>query len=409
MAVAMARSWKLGVPRQDGGALAGLRAGFAAELERQGYSGRTAGQYLTRFDQLSCWMQAQGLGAADCSPLVVRQFHAACRAAGCRHHVSIRGAKPMLAYLRAAGVCDAQEAPLVDPVDALLEQFAGWLARERQLAPRSVAAYVVRARPLVERLAIEDGIAMELLTAALIRRFVVDVCPRQAQATAKLTVVAIRQLLAYLFASGALERPLAGAVPSVARARPSGLPKRLDQEQVAQMLDACDRHTPVGRRDFAIVTLLARLGIRSGEAASLRLDDIDWRAGEITVCGKGRCQQLPLRDGVGEALAEYLRHGRRADARSRAMFLTTTPPARGMSPGAVREAVGRVSSRAGLGRVNAHRLRHTLAIEMLAAGADLPSIGQVLGHRTLETTAVYAKCDRGTLRLIARPWPGAVA
>lgn len=387
-----------------------MRAGFAAELERQGYSGVTAAQYLTRFDQLSCWMQAQGLGAADCSPLVVRQFHASCRAAGCRHHVSIRGAKPMLAYLRAAGVFDAEEAPPpADPVDALLERFAGWLARERQLAPRSVAAYVVRVRPLVERLAIEDGIAMELLNAAVIRRFVVDVCPRQAQATAKLTVVAIRQLLAFLFAAGALERPLAGAVPSVARARLSGLPKRLDQEQVAHMLDACDRHTPVGRRDFAIVTLLARLGIRSGEAASLRLDDIDWRAGEITVCGKGRYQQLPLCNGVGEALAEYLRHGRRADVRSRAVFLTTTPPARGMSPGAVREAVGRVSSRAGLGRLNAHRLRHTLAVEMLAAGADLPSIGQVLGHRMLETTAVYAKCDRETLRVIARQWPGAVA
>jgi hypothetical protein len=136
MAVGMARSWKLGVARHGGGALAGLRAGFAAELEQQGYSRRTSAQYLTRFDQLSCWMQAQGLGPANCSPLVVRQFHEACRAAGCRHHVSIRGAKPMLAYLRVVGVFDAEEAPLADPVDELLERFAGWLARERQLAPR---------------------------------------------------------------------------------------------------------------------------------------------------------------------------------------------------------------------------------------------------------------------------------
>lgn len=354
-------------------------------------------------------MAAQGLGAADCSPVVVREFHAACRAAGCRHNVSIRGVKPMLAYLRSVGVCGAEEVPSADPVDALLARFAGWLVRERQLAPRSVAAYVVRARPLVELLAIEDRIAVERLDAAVVRRFVVEVCPRQAPATAKLTVVAVRQLLAFLFVAGELERPLVGAVPSVARARQSGLPKRLDQGQVARMLDACDRDTPVGWRDFAIVTVLARLGVRCGELAGLRLDDIDWRAGQITVRGKGRCQQLPLPDAVGEALAGYLRYGRRADAESRAVLLTTTPPARGMSPGAVREAVGRVSARAGLGRINAHRFRHTLAVEMLAAGADLPAIGQVLGHRMLETTAIYASCDRETLRAIARRWPGAVA
>jgi integrase/recombinase XerD len=174
------------------------------------------------------------------------------------------------------------------------------------------------------------------------------------------------------------------------------------------MLDACDRGTPGGRRDFAIVTVLARLGIRAGEAAGLRLDDIDWRAGELTVRGKSGAQRLPLPDVVGEALVAYLCDGRPVDAQTRAVFVTVLPPARAMGRSAIRETVARASRRAGLGRINAHRLRHTLASELLAAGVDLPAIGQVLGHRMLESTAIYAKCDRNTLRRIARPWPGAM-
>ena len=152
--------------------------------------------------------------------------------------------------------------------------------------------------------------------------------------------------------------------------------------------------------------LLARLGIRAGEAAGLLLDDIDWRSGEITVRGKGRGHRLPLPDEVGDAIAAYLRDGRPATVDTRAVFVTVLPPARALGRGAVCRAVVRVARCAGLGHVNAHRLRHTLASEMLAGGADLPAIGQVLGHRMLEATAIYAKCDRETLRQIARPWPG---
>lgn len=350
-------------------------------------------------------MEAQELQTSELSPAVIERFFAARRAAGYRDYVSLRGITPLLGYLRAAGLCPAAPAPS-GPADELLDRFGGWLGRERHLAPSSVATYVSHARALVERLLVPDRVELERLDAAAVRRFVLDVCPRQRRASAKLTVVAVRQLLRFLYVEGELDRPLAEAVPSVAGARLSGLPKRLAPGEVTRLMDSCDRDTPAGRRDLAMLTLMARLGVRVGEVAGLSLDDIDWRVGEITVRGKSRSQRLPLPDAVGDAIAGYLHDGRPANAESRTVFLTAMAPYRAIGRSAVCASVVRASQRAGLGRVNAHRLRHTLASEMLATGADLPAIGQVLGHRMLDTTAVYAKCDRDTLRQIARAWPG---
>lgn len=397
------------IPRStSGGPLNGLKAGFAAELERQGYSPATADPYLRRFGNLNGWMARHGLGVGDLSPAVVEQFCAACRAAGYHHYTSIRGVKPLLAFLRSTGLC-GEEAVSPSSVDVLLARFVSWLERERHLASSSVETYVWHVRPLIERLTSDDRVEIERLDVAFVRRFVVEVCPRQGRASAKLTVVALRQLLRFLYLDGALEEPLAAAVPSVRGGRLSGLPKRISRDELQRILDVCDRRAAAGRRDYAIVVLFARLGVRSAEAAGLRLDDIDWRAGEITVRGKGRELRLPLPGEVGEAIAAYLSDGRPRVPECRAVFMTSQPPARAMGVSAIREAVVRITRRAGLGRVSAHRLRHTLASEMLAGGADLPAIGQVLGHRMLETTAIYAKCDRETLRQLARSWPGAAA
>lgn len=397
------------IPRSTSrGPLDGLKGGFAAELERQGYSPATADPYLRRFGNLNGWMARQGLGVEDLSPAVVQQFCAACRTAGYHHYTSIRGVKPLLAFLRSTGM-SSEEPVSPSAANVLLSRFALWLERERHLASLSIETYVSHARPMIERLTFDDRVELEQLDVAFVRKFVVEVCPRQGRASAKLTVVALRQLLRFLYLDGAVEEPLAAAVPSVRGGRLSGLPKRISRDELQRILDACDRRTAGGRRDYAIVVLFARLGVRSAEAAGLRLDDIDWRAGEITVRGKGRELRLPLPVEVGEAVAAYLSDGRPRVPECRAVFMTSQPPARAMGVSAIRETVVRATQRAGLGRVSAHRLRHTLASEMLAGGADLQAIGQVLGHRMLEATAIYAKCDRETLRQLARRWPGAAA
>jgi len=210
--------------------------------------------------------------------------------------------------------------------------------------------------------------------------------------------------LRYLHLAGLIEAPLVWAVPSVAELRDRTLPRGLAPGAVKKLLASCDRRRLVGRRDYAILLLLSRLGLRAAEVAGLKLDDVDWRGGLLLVRGKGgRHDQLPLPVDVGEALVSYLRRCPRCE--SRALFLRTAAPREGLSRSAIGWVVRAACDRAGLPRVGAHRLRHTAATEMLRQGASLAEIGQVLRHREQKTTAIYAKVDRKALRPLARPWP----
>ncbi len=222
-------------------------------------------------------------------------------------------------------------------------------------------------------------------------------------------VTRLRALLRFLHVEGEIEYSLADGVPSVAGWRLASLVKALDARSVARLLGSCDRRTRVGRRDFAIITLLSRLGLRAGEVAALQLRDVDWRAGEITVRGKGsRQERLPLPADVGETLAGWLARGR---PRRESVFVFTRvrAPYDGLSAGAVSQIVRRACRRAGLPMVGAHRLRHTAATEMLRAGGTLTEVGQVLRHRGRDVTSIYAKVDRLALAAVVMPWPGAVA
>jgi integrase len=211
-------------------------------------------------------------------------------------------------------------------------------------------------------------------------------------------------LLAYL--RGLIAGPLAEAVPSTASWRLSGLPRALEPEQLDAVLSSCDRASPGGRRDYAVLVMLARLGLRAGEVAALKLEDVDWRAGELVVIGKGRrAERLPLPADVGEAIVAYLQDGRPATAQDRSLFVRVRAPHHGLTSGGITQIVFASAGRAGLGPIHAHRLRHTAATAMLRAGATLEEIGQVLRHRQALTTAIYAKVDRNALRVLARPWP----
>jgi site-specific recombinase XerD len=248
------------------------------------------------------------------------------------------------------------------------------------------------------------------LVASDVLAFVLAAAERRPRRSAKLMVTALRSLLGFLHVEGLIARPLAQVVPSVAAWRLSGLPRGLEHEQVRGLLASCSRESTVGRRDLAILLLLVRLGMRRGEVASLQLEDVDWHLGEILVRGKGnRLERLPLPVDVGEALADYLRHGRPSDAEGRTIFVRVKAPHRGMTPHAITQVVVSAGRRAGLGAVSAHRLRHTAASELLRQGAPLVEIGQLLRHRAELTTAIYAEVDRERLRELARPWPGGVA
>jgi integrase/recombinase XerD len=208
----------------------------------------------------------------------------------------------------------------------------------------------------------------------------------------------LRSLLGWLHLTGQVPVSLVTAVPSVAGWRLSGLPKALEPEQLRRLPASCDRRTPTGRRDYAIMLSLSRLGLRAGEVARLGLADIDWRRGEIGIVGKGsRAERLPLPADVGAAIAAYLRHGRRATAEGQSVFVRVRAPHRALTSRGVTMVVFDAAQRAGLGKMHAHRLRHTAATAMPHAGAPLGEVGQVLRHRSPLTTAIYAKAYRDAL------------
>jgi len=343
--------------------------------------------------------------------LEVDRFLTSRRAAGHTRYASARAIRPPLEYLRGLGV--VPEPPLIEPdgpIDRLLAQYRRYLLVERSLAPTTADGYLAAIRPFLAGRVTPDGLALEGLTVADVTTFLVIRCPSQPHGSAKLTVTSLRSLLGFLHLEGVVPRSLAGSVPRTAAWRLAPLPRGLTRAEVERLLAACDRSRPTGRRDFAVITLLLRLGLRAGEVAGLTLDAIDWRAGELVVSGKGnRSERLPLPADVGEALVAYLRAGRPATALDRALFIRVKAPHRGLSPGGLTQIVGDVARRAGLGLVHAHRLRHTAATEMLRAGGSLAEIGQVLRHRRALTTAIYAKVDEQALRALARPWPGGAA
>lgn len=390
------------------GPLERFAAGFAAVLVEQGYAAQPAAQQLRLMAHVSRWLAAGGKQAAALNAVTVEAFVMSRRAAGYSNHLTAGALRPLLVYLRGLGVLAEEDVPGPSgPVELVLESYRRYLLVERGLSVITARVYVDAVRSFLVSRVLPGGRQIDLqgLRAGDVTAFVVGRCPAQSRAAAKQTTTALRSLLVYLHLAGEIDRPLAGAVPSVAGWRLAGLPKGLEPGQVQALLASCDRGTVSGRRDFAILTMLARLGMRAGEIAALSLDDVNWRAGEITIRGKGdRRERLPLPADVGQAIAGYL-HDRRSVAGGRAVFVRVQAPRDSMTSTAVGSVVAAAARRAGLGTVGAHRLRHTVATEMLRAGASLPEIGQVLRHRHMSTTAIYAKNDREALREIARPWP----
>jgi integrase/recombinase XerD len=394
------------------GPLEPFAAGFVAELQRQGYTPGSACQQMYLFAHLSRWLAGERLDAHALEAATIERFAATRRAAGYVPYTSAKALRPLLVHLRGLGAAPAAlvQVQVQRPqgsVAELLERYRRYLTVERGLGAPTARGYVSAVRPfLVGRLR-PAGLELEGLDAAQIMSFVRERAAEGSRDRVKMTVTALRSLLAFLHVEGLIGEPLDRAVPSVAGYRLQGLPKRLTAVELDALLLSCDRDAAAGRRDFAILTLLARLGLRRGEVANLCLDDVDWRTGELVVRGKPRrSERLPLPDDVGQAIVAYLRGGRPHSAMGRALFVSLRAPHRALGPVGVSELVVVAARRAGLRHIHAHQLRHTAASEMLRAGASLAEVGQVLRHRGAASTAIYAKVDREALRALVRPWPG---
>jgi site-specific recombinase XerD len=319
-------------------------------------------------------------------------------------HLTQRALRVLVEHLDNLGALPAPQAAVEPtPVEAFLERYRSCLLRERGLGEATVARYFYVAGQFLRFCSGGEGLKLAAVSASAATKFLTAQCAAHSSGWAKAVAVALRCMLRFLHVEGLISAPLAQAVPTPAGWAGASLPKALKPTDLAAVLVSCDRGSGVGRRDYAVLVLLARLGLRAGEVASLRMGDVDWADGEVRVRGKGpRVDVLPLPADVGRAVADYVTQGR-PRARGGALFRRAVAPHEGLNPTSVTGIVYRACERAGLPRVGAHRLRHTAATEMLRGGASLAEIAQVLRQHTPAATALYAKVDRQALGTLAQP------
>jgi integrase/recombinase XerD len=392
------------------GQLAPFAKSFRTTLTAQGYTRWIVAQHTHLMAHLSTWLLEQRMSADQLTDEAIGAFVAVRRAGDYELHVSLRGMAPLLQYLRGLGVVPQPAVAVpAGPAEELLASYRAYLTKERGLAPLSVERYMRIARAFVSGLPAPMTLGeLEGISAAHIAEFLLAEAERLGRWGTKASVTALRSLLRYLHLTGHIPWPMTGAVPTAAGWGLAALPRAVPAGLVTRLLEACDPSTSLGTRDYAIVLSLWRLGLRNGEVAFLSLDDVDWDAGEITVHGKGsRSDKLPLPADVGQALADYLVHARPRWGSERRLFLIHRAPYSGLSRSAVVSVVAAACDRAGLERISPHQLRHSAASDILAAGAGLAEVGQLLRHQAQSTTAIYAKLDHRALGELVRPWPGA--
>lgn len=380
--------------------------GFRSWLLGKGYTPLTTVPQLQLMAHVSRWLEREGLTAASLTRQEADRFLAARRGAGRPRHPA--GLRPLLDYLGGLGVISPElPAPPQGAASVLIAEFAEYLRCERGLAPMTVGAYSSRAARFLARYA-PDGDPAVIMPGDVTSAVLADASGLSAGAGQHLAC-ALRAFLRYCHVRGLVTADVSAAALSVTGRRTTMLPRGLEPGTIEALLAACDRAEPDGRRDYAVIVLLARLGLRAGEAARLRLDDINWRAGEIGIRGKGgQYDVLPLPADVGAAIAAWLRGGRRAVS-FREVFTTVTAPTRPLTREAVGWIVRRACVRAGLEVFGPHRLRHSAACAMIGAKVPLAGIAQAMRHRSHGVTAIYARVGVDRLRPLARPWPGTPA
>jgi integrase len=389
--------------------VSGPLAGWAPELigwlRTAGFGRQTQIDHTRRLALVSGWLERDGLDPVIVDEELIGQLLAKHQRGGRGRSLTVRSFRLVLGFLRAHGVV-ARPAATPTPVDALLNDYRDYLALERGLRPTTIGTYAWMARLFLSRACGDDPSRVGSLRAPDVARFVAGVAQGRRASSVNTIVAGVRAVLRWFYATGLIATPLAQATPWLASGRVSSLPRLVPAGAAERLLASFDRHTLVGARDFAIVTVLARLGLRAGELVAMELDDIDWRRGELEVRSKGGGRDvLPLPVDVGDALVAYL-SVRGRDDRWRQVFVRIAPPPGPMRITAVNALVRRACARVGLPDLGAHRLRHSVAADLLRHGAPLPEIGQLLRHHELATTAMYARVDHAALAALAQPWPG---
>lgn len=386
--------------------------GFAAQLSGQGYAPDTIHAKCDLLADLSRWLERRQLSLAALDERRLRQFQASRRRRGRMRRGDPTTARQLLQYLRERGhTAPAVQAIDVHPAAVVVRDFEAFFRSERGLSTATVVSYLTVVRRFLHERFGRKTLRLEQLRAQDLHRFVVREIQRVSRTHGKIVITAMRSFMRFLLLRGAIQTDLARTLPGVATWRLSHLPRSLPPEQVEQLLACCDRGSPSGKRDYAILLLLARLGLRGGEVVHMALEDLDWERGELVVRGKGqRLERLPLPADVGAALARYLCEVRPPCA-TRRVFVRMDAPCQGLAQSGVCCVVRRALARAGLDpeRKGAHLLRHSLATNLLRRGASLSEIGQLLRHRQPTTTQIYAKVDIEALRGIALPWPGSAS
>jgi len=380
---------------------------FATSLREAGYQDRAMHSKLGLVADLGLWLGRTGLAVN--SHLDEQLLEVFVKHKQRMHRGDLKTLRQFLDHLRKRGiVSDRKLVPDQSPLAGILSRYEQHLRSERRLVSTTILNYLSFARKfLVERFP-EGPLLLKEMRASDISDFVLRRGCSMSVGTAQIMTTAFRSFFRYLFQAGELQADLAASVPTVADRRLSTVPKYVTPEEVERVLKACNRSTAIGRRDYAILLLLARLGLRAGEVVALQLEDINWRAGEILVRGKGLLRdRMPLPADVGEALASYLRQDRPA-CQMRRVFVCTRAPRRGFARSwTLSTIVRRALIRADLAPPvkGAHLFRHSLATSLLRSGATMEEIGEVLRHRDSSTTEIYAKVDFSGLRSLAHTWP----
>jgi len=383
--------------------------GFADWLSEQGYARGSGMRKIGLAVLLSRWLERKGIALEQLDERQVEKFTLSQREPLSRRTEVQHTIRQLLQHLRRSLIIPPPNLPTPSGMtEHLLDEYRRFLIEERGLRPLTLVNYLPVARRLLARSLRSGRMRLEKLSAADVKKFVSHEKDGMSAKRLQLVASALRSFLGFLHLHGHVPNPLAGAVPKVATSGMSGVPRFLEPEQVRRLLQSCMLTNACGRRDYAVLLLMARLGLRSGEIVSLCLEDISWVDGEIIIRGKSaREERLPLPSDVGHALATYLRKDR-PRCECRRVFIRIKAPHMGFSsPVAVGDILRRALRRAGIKPIQkgAQLLRHSLATRMLRGGASLTQIGLILRHGLPQTTEIYAKVDIAALRAIAQPWP----